>query len=377
MPSDEQARRKPWPEELLFRPDLFSRPAPAPLTAPPEWQALHIEPLARRYESSIGRLLKAETFGAPPAPGRLANGITCRLLCEAGVFVLKIVMNPDVLRDLDRQLATMRAIVANTDLSPDVISPDAGDLAVQIADGTAAYLMSCFEGHSFAATPAETISAGRRLPEFLKAASQVPENVRPRRQRNPYFTEIEEAGLVQLRAERKNWPSAFGAETAVFMEKYWPEFEHELSLLRPFGERLNTQELAFGHFDLHPHNLVSRDGALVGVIDLDACFRAPASLFPAFALLKLLKQLFVRVRSGETDLATAENAAALFRRDIYAYAAKLGISPNELADTAKLEAMRRFLSVCRFGLEGREIPWNGPIVHFAAIAEADRLFIPP
>lgn len=94
-------------------------------------------------------------------------------------------------------------------------------------------------------------------------------------------------------------------------------------------------------------------------------------------MLKLLKQLFVRVRNGEITQAAADEAATSFQRDIYADAAARGITPQDLADTAKLEALRRFLSVCRFGLDGREIPWNGPIVHLAAIAEADRLFIQP
>lgn len=377
MPSEARDHRSPWPEELLFRPDLFSRPAPALVAAPPEWLALHIEPLARRYQASTGRLVRAELFGALPAPGRLTNGVTGRLIGEAGAFVFKIVMNPDVLRDLGRQLATMRSIAAETDLCPDVISTDDAELAIELPDGTAAYLMTCIEGHSFAASAAETISAGRRLPEFFRAASHVPEAIRPIRQRNPYFTEHEEAGLVRLRAERVRWPSAFGAETAAFMERHWDDFERELSRLRPFGEGLNARKPAFGHIDLHPHNLVCRAGALVGVIDLDACFLAPASLFPAFALLKLLKQLFVRVRRGEIAPAAADEAAAMFRRDIYADAAARGISPQDLADSAKLEAIRRFLSVCRFGLDGREIPWNGPIVHFAAIGEADRLFSPP
>lgn len=377
MPSELRDRSSRWPEELLFRPDLFSRPAPASSPAPADWQALHIEPLARRYAASTGRLVRAEPFGALPPPGRLTNGVTCRLMCEAGLFVLKIVMNADVLRDLDHQLATMRAMASTTELCPDVISTDDGALAVQLADGTAAYLMTCIEGHSFAASPAETISAGRGLPLFLKAAREVPEHIRPRRQRNPYFTEVEEAGLVRLTSERLRWPSAFGAETAGVMERVWGQFERELDRLRPFGALLNAQEPAFGHIDLHPHNLVSRGGALVGVIDLDACFHAPAPLFSAFALLKLLKQLFVRVRNGEITQAAADEAAASFRRDIYADAAARGITPQDLADTAKLEALRRFLSVCRFGLDGREIPWNGPIVHLAAIAEADRLFIQP
>lgn len=363
-----------WPDGLLFKPDLFSRPVPAPAVAPPAWQVEHVEPLMRHYAGTTGRLVRAELFGALPSRGLPANGVTCRLVCAAGVFVLKIVMNRDVLADIHRQIATMRAVSAASRLCPDALATDDGAPVVELADGNCAYLMTCLAGHSFAASVSETVSAGRQLPVFLDAARNISAAIRPQRRRNPYFIDVEEAGLLRLRAERARWPAIFGGEIAALMTHGWSDFERELARLRPFGERLNAQPPDFGHIDLHPHNLISRDGALAGVVDLDACFIAPAPLFPAFALLKLLKQLFVRARAGEISLAQAEEAAASFRSDIYAYAARFGITPQELADTAKLEAVRRFLSVCRFGMDGREIPWNGPLVHFAAIAEADRLF---
>lgn len=374
MQSEPSGEDVMWSNELLFKPDLFSRPAAPAVPLPGDWEADHVEPIIRHYAHATGRLINAEVFGALPAPGRVANGATFRVVCEAGTFVLKIVLNQDVVRDIDRQIATMRAISTVSRLCPDVFDTDDGASSVKLPNDTAAYVMTCIGGRSFASSPAEIISAGQRLPEFLEATRNVPEAIRPQRRRNPYFTEAEEAGLTRLRHERARWPSAFGAQAAAIMERHWDSFERELARLRPFAAHLARQPSSFGHIDLHPGNLVSCNDTLAGVVDLDATFTAPAPLFAAFALLKLLKQVYVRAKDGEVTPAAANEAATAFRRDIYAHASAIGISPTELADTAKLEAIRRFLSVCQFGLDGREIPWNGPIVHFVAIAEADRLF---
>jgi len=152
--------------------------------------------------------------------------------------------------------------------------------------------------------------------------------------------------------------------------------ENEWSSLLTFWENIwadppATEWQGLMHFDLHPHNLLYRDGHVAAVLDLESFRSIPLGVAVGFAGLKLCRQAVAHHGS-------AINVGDVGARFANAFLAEAGSSPLshlDLAKLAQLEVFRRITAILRLAFHEGNSQWNHVLpIQLNHLYEADALF---
>ncbi|MEW5728876.1 MAG: phosphotransferase [Pseudomonadota bacterium] len=355
----------------LFAADKFASADPVVTPLPPS-MADRLRRLAESHWPGT-EAATVEAVGDVVAEETAANSHNFRLCGASGAFVLKRVTRPDLLPVIARQMKLMAHCADRGAAIPRPRVTAGGELVVE-EDGQWWCLLDFADGRYFQGRPDEIVPAGTAIGRLHSLLANVPLGLIPERVRPPYFTDEEHDGFGALVSCRPRWPEVFGVTAAAVLDGHWHVVADAWSRLSR-EPRLRSKPAVPVHFDLHPHNLLVRDGQCL-ILDFDSVVRAPAAMAVGFAMVKLMKRVeAARRREGATSPMPAE-AALRFREAVAAQWSAVA-EPADLELFARAEVLRRFLSVCRFILAGRAIVWNGPLVHLAALVEADLIFASP
>lgn len=131
------------------------------------------------------------------------------------------------------------------------------------------------------------------------------------------------------------------------------------ALAESYERRYPREDDRLVHSDLHPHNLLFRDGEIAAVLDLESFRVMPADLATAFAVYKLGRK---SVASGRMTIGDVQCAVA----------ARFG--NVRFASAAGSEVMRRLLYHLERRIVAGDERWQGEIDKFAVgLGEVDRL----
>jgi len=358
----------------LFAPDRFSG-------SRPQFGA------TTKFSENIVRQIVDDNFGSLGRPDEIqqiaglsieqaesieANACNFRFRCGSGDYVFKYVLRQDIIGDLERQLAMCEWLWKQGLPVAKPIKADDGSRMIAAGEARA-YVLQFVEGHYFAGEDLEIEPAGRALGALMAALGKTPDELSLRRSRPPYFTTEEYATLSRLRDGRRFWETDFGGRNAEILKATWDVVESGFEEINARADALNDLPRQLTHFDVHPHNLLMKDGEVNAILDLDACYQLPVELGVGFATAKLMK------RVGTARLANARPASLADDAKRFLDAVARDV-PSIADDSARLESfataetLRRLLSVCRKHLDGRQISWHGISVHAPALLEIGQIF---
>ena len=172
-----------------------------------------------------------------------------------------------------------------------------------------------------------------------------------------------------MRLERANWSNIFGKENSSLLNLHWDYVYKTWKYL--YKNEFNSGTIVPCHFDMHPHNLIVKDGEVVAVLDFDSCKKIPLGYSLAFNALKQCRQFL--------SLTKEKNSYnEVF--DIYFKNLKSEISIKELSsydflNLSKVEVMRRICLIFRINLIDNNSDWNHVLpIQLAHLYESNKLF---
>lgn len=357
----------------LFSPDSFSKESHVLQALTAENQAIVAGVVEEHFRERIGKLETVHRVGglAMEETDRVeGNGNNFILRSQAGSFFLKRVLNKAAVRSLPRQLDLMAWLHRRGLPVPCPLPTDSGHHSLH--DGRTRWcLMPLLPGTHFRGTPEELEQAGHMVGSLFHQLSEAPEGLRIGHRRD-YFLGLEDKRFSAMVIARPYWEQFFPAEECEALESSWAKVEEiyrEVKDREPDYRELPSQ---FSHFDLHPHNVLVQNGLVTGILDFDAVGMMPAGIAQGFALQKLSRQAVVCSRQRGAN-GSPGGVAARFQGPLVKAFKEGAYEMEHLAALAKIEILRRFLSVCSMRLQGRAFVFSGPLVHLAAMFEVDVL----
>ena len=120
----------------------------------------------------------------------------------------------------------------------------------------------------------------------------------------------------------------------------------------------NTYEYA--HFDIHPHNLLFKDGKLKSVIDLESIVNVSKILATSFGLFKISRKCFVKKNINKVEFHNLVNNHFNLE-DVKAY--------------TQIELCRRLLLIMKLHYVDGNNRWDFDLIkHFSGIKESNYIF---
>jgi Ser/Thr protein kinase RdoA (MazF antagonist) len=361
----------------LFAADQFTETEPrfGPCTGATEATLRRIIETNYRSLGDIKAMTQIGSLGIEQAHTKEANSLNFCLAFTSGLYLLKIVLRPDILTDLDKQIAICRWLREQGLPLAEPIVTDSGDDIIDLDSELPGkiYVLSFIEGAYFSGAPNEIADTGRTIGKLMATLARLPPELRLDRFRPAYFEDQEIDFFNHLDASKAHWRAELGSDDGDILAAYWETIErdfHEVSQALPI---LNSLPKQITHFDLHPHNMLLRDGKVVALLDFDACYQLPAALGIGFSASKLLK----RVGTSRQDTprpGTLIDDAVCFFQAMGESNPRDGSDRNLLRLFAKAETLRRLISVCRKKSTGVPQVWHGISTHAPALEEIDILF---
>jgi Ser/Thr protein kinase RdoA (MazF antagonist) len=327
---------------------------------------------------SLGELTSAAQIGPlgiEQAHTKDANSLNFHVAFAAAEYLLKIVLRPDILADLNQQIAICRWLYERGLPVAEPIASDHGDDIIDL-DGELSgkiYMLRFVEGEYFSGAQEEIATTARAVGGLMDVLASLPPKLSLNRFRPPYFEDREIEYFEHLQASRDQWTTVFGPNDASVLAACWETIERDFHEISGSLTMLNSQPSQTTHFDLHPHNMLLQDGKIVALLDFDACYQLPAALGIGFSASKLLKRVATSRQQAPRPGTLADDVYCFFQAMAESNP-RNGGDRNLLRLFAKAETLRRLLSVCRRKAAGMPQVWHGISTHAPALEEIDILF---
>lgn len=366
---------------ILFAADQFTDKHPQFSPCTKTTEAILRHTIEANY-ASLGKITSATqigTLGIEQAYTKDVNSLNFRVTFATAQYLLKIVIRPDIQADLDQQIAICRWLYAQGLPMAEPIASDHGDYTIDpsIDPGNdlpgKIYLLSFVEGEYFSGAHGEIADTARTIGGLMAALAALPADLQLNRFRPPYFEDHEVDFFGYLCASKAHWTTEFGSSDASVLAECWETIERDFHEISQSRALLNSQPRQTTHFDLHPHNMLLRDGKVVALLDFDACYQLPAALGLGFAASKLLKRVATARQETPRPGKLADDTICFFQAVAESNPLN-GSDRNLLRLFAKAETLRRLLSVCRRKSTGIQQVWHGISTHAPALKEIDILF---
>ncbi|AKV01156.1 hypothetical protein AKJ09_07819 [Labilithrix luteola] len=348
----------------LFRPDLFSDPAPVRSAASDDERDQIATILSEGYEH-VGAPFAVERCGALHIN---SNNYVVRTTRGETLLVKRLGGSPPP--ELETQLR-LAAWLAGEGLPLPALQRTATGALIHAnpARGENYCVLAFVPGRHFSGAHAELAPMGKLIADMTLALERAPAVLRP-------SSPVPLVGNAQCEIWRE-------LESRALDEVLGPERGAELAAHRAVvAEALEEAYLAsqleapsdLAHIDLHPHNLLVDRNGPEAVLDFPSLRRASAPVFIAFGALKLLRQ------AGTQLPPECRRRSELLRlRDLFLEPClvRLGarVAPSHLGQRARIEIVRRIFILIELSLRNGDRRWNHVLpVHLAALEESRILF---
>ena len=175
--------------------------------------------------------------------------------------------------------------------------------------------------------------------------------------------------INKMVVERDNWSNYFGVENASLLNLHW-------DYIFSAWKNLYKNDLICGpvvpcHFDMHPHNLIAKDGEVLAVLDFDSCKKIPLGYSLAFNALKQCRQ-FLSLNKRKSS---CKKDVDFYLKNLINEISLEEVSSYDFLSLSKAEVMRRICLIFRINLRDNNSDWNHVLpIQIAHLFEADILF---
>ena len=184
-----------------------------------------------------------------------------------------------------------------------------------------------------------------------------------------HFTKQDNEAIEFVESNRDLWVKIFGFEIAELLGIHWGHTWEEWSRMRLSS--LNAGPKTMAHLDLHPFNILVKNGKIAALLDFDSCKMMPAGYALAFGAMKQCRQAVARC--GDPEMAGffgSRYVEVLVAANPQAY-----WLTKYSCDLALAEVFRRIALIFRLNIESADTRWNMVLpVQIAHIAECKALF---
>lgn len=352
----------------MFEPDLFSDPRPTFIAASSVNSGAVLEVLAHGYP----------TLGAGACQVRQSGSIEVNsnnFLVEAstGRFVAK--RWPKATMEVEVAARSRQAELANWLAAeglpfPRILPASTGTIILE-RSGHDWCVMEYVEGEYFSGHGNELLEAGKTIVRLFLALARLPAEL----EGGHVIAPPDPASLdfmQRLKQGRNHWEAIFGASYAQLLVDSWDQISADLAdIVRPSALAPHYHSC---HIDLHPHNILMRDGRLVAILDFGSFARATRAAIIPFNLFKLARQAAV-ARGGNVEDAGLHAQLNAVIDELVEHELLDGDMRGGLAQLAKAEIMRRLLLILSLAYEKSNRDWIHVLpVQINALSEADALF---
>lgn len=346
------------PHIRLFQPDIYSSTEPSFVVVPPNTVAKAERALKNHY----GHL--GSVIGPSFRPrGAQINSSNTLVHLASGPVIVKQIPNRnttaiefrlEVADRLRRVGVPLPEIHSSTDGSRVVFDEDCAWVVLGFVKGT-----------YFRGGRTELASVSIAVSQLRTGLAQIGCSIADNSVPVPDYADWEL--LENLSRRRGDWNLIFREHVMLFSSS-WDLLCECLS--RVLSVRDHLKGFGLCHIDLHPHNVIMKDGVVVGIIDLDSIRLASIPVFEAFTAYKLLRQSLSLSRPPE-NLGESRQVVDMFLQEAAALKA-FGLAPSVLAQA---EILRRLLYILREAVYANDRTWMHVLpVHVAGIVESEALF---
>lgn len=306
--------------------------------------------------------------GAPEQSDALGiNSNNFRLNTASGVFVLKRWSDQVSPQDIRNTLDIMAWLASQQLPVPSPVELQQGSFILTTTAGVWS-LFPFVEGEYFSGAGDELHAAAEATGRLMEALSLLPPACMPTE--GPAQMSLDDGELLRrVKNASHTWDELLGTEQAELLASSWP-------LLMAEWEALSAAKLPSGrsqaaHFDLHPQNLLVRNGKVAAVLDFEACKLMPVGFALGFAALKQCRQaMTLHPLADDPRSVGSFYANHLLRtcpgaRELVAH----------LGDLAVAEVLRRICLILRLNFVHSDKKWNKVLaVQLGHLGEARALF---
>lgn len=137
------------------------------------------------------------------------------------------------------------------------------------------------------------------------------------------------------------------------IEKILIKYENQIKNL------LNNSK-EYAHFDIHPHNLLFKDGKLISIIDLESIVNVRHVLATSFGLFKVARKCFIKKN---------------IKKDEFHNLIKNHFDLEEIKVYTQIELCRRLLLIMKLHYLDKNDEWDFDLIkHFTGIKESNYMF---
>jgi hypothetical protein len=233
------------------------------------------------------------------------------------------------------------------------------------------YLWSVFpfiSGNYFSGQLDEIDTIADMMGRLSQRLSQTPAGLRPAI--GPDHLTVRDNEIINtIEKEISKWNVIFGDQNARLLKNRW-------SYLRSTWQRIcesdhNPGEKMATHFDLHPHNILFRDGQVSALLDFESCKIMPLGYSLAFDGLKQCRQAVV----ANGSIASAGQIGKKYLEILSSSFPIIDPCISNFGDLANAEVMRRLCVIFRGNIEESSSKWNHVLhTQLAHLTESKILF---
>jgi hypothetical protein len=347
---------------MLFQPDLFS-------ISRPEWVKVSEDSLST-LDNVLTRLpkwfLPQEAF--PEQSGALGiNSSNFRLYTSKGVFLLKRWSDQTAHQDIENTLAIMKWLASCYLPVPVPVDLYKGSFTLKSNSATWS-VFPFIEGDYFSGVGDELGLAAEITGRIMQTLSFLPKSLMPNVAPIP-MTNSDGKILQKFNECSGDWERMLGKEQTELLAEWWPILMEEWHTLNSIN--LVAGPIQASHFDLHPHNILMREGRIAAILDFEACKVMPIGFALGFAAMKQCRQALVASTLPDNLRSIGSHYVARLVKacpDAHKIVANFG-------NLAVAETLRRICIILRLNLESGEKKWNKVLpIQLNHLGEARALF---
>lgn len=185
-----------------------------------------------------------------------------------------------------------------------------------------------------------------------------------------YYTKDDENILKFLKNNLTKLDKFFSKEHSMLIKDNLSEI---IRLFKKFKKlKLKKKTSHIIHMDVHPHNIITKNGKLNAFIDIDSCVRGEIAYALSYAMLKICKQTFIynKKKIGSIKIKNS------FLNEIKKTYKINKIIEDNLYYYAISEVIRRLIEMFRFTIKNNNRKWNHVIpIQLGHLSECKDLFL--
>ena len=184
-----------------------------------------------------------------------------------------------------------------------------------------------------------------------------------------YFSKQDNLVFDKIRKSRNSLEKFLSKEHSFFLNYHW-------DYLFSCWESLKNDKVFSGdsipcHFDMHPHNLITKNSEISEILDFDSVNIMPIGYSLAFNALKQCRQYI----SLDNEISNYKQVGDLYISNLFSEFKMKEIENYNFCKLSKTEVLRRICNIFSANLIHKNKSWNHILpVQIAHLYESDKLF---